>query len=65
MDHVTRFQLAQLGLSRGLIADAAEDKRTAFKAALAEIAAMPPQPQQMRSTKLLKAELERELAAVK
>lgn len=65
MDHVTRFQLAQLGLSRGLIAEAAEDKRTAFKAALAEIAAMPPQPQQMRSTKLLKAELERELAAVK
>jgi hypothetical protein len=32
---------------------------------LAQIAAMPPQPQQMRSTKALKAELESELAAVK
>jgi hypothetical protein len=65
MDHVTRYQFAQLALARGLIASEAAEKRAAFDAGLAQIAAMPPQPQQMRSTKALKAELERELAAVK
>ena len=65
MDHVTRYQFAQLALARGLIASEAAEKRAAFDAGLAQIAAMPPQPQQMRSTKALKAELESELAAVK
>jgi hypothetical protein len=65
MDHVTRFQFATLALARGLIATEAAEKRAAFSAGLAQIAAMPPEPQQMRSTKVLKTELERELAGVK
>lgn len=64
-DRVTRFQFAKLALARGLIASEAAEKWAAFVAGLAQIAARPPQPQQMRSTKVFKAELERELTAVK
>ncbi len=64
-DHETRFQSATLALVWGLLSDAAAEKRTAFSAGLAEIAAMPAQPRQLRWVRELKATLEQELAQAK
>ena len=61
-DHATRFDSAMLALGQGLLASAAAEKRAAYTAGLAEIAAMPPQPQQLRFVRELKATLEQELA---
>jgi hypothetical protein len=51
-------------LAKGLIADDTASKRSNFSAGLTEIALMPPQPQQLRSVRQLKALLEREMAAL-
>jgi hypothetical protein len=61
-DHATRLQTAMLALGQGLLAENPAEKRAAFTAGLAEIAAMPPQPQQLRSVRELKSMLEQELA---
>ena len=63
-DYPTRQQTAKIALGYGLIATDAGEKRARFRAGLAEIAAMPPQPQQLRTVRELKAALERELARV-
>ena len=64
-DHATQAQSAMLELGRGLMAVDVAEKRAAFAAGLAAIAAMPPEPQQLRLVRELKAVLEEEIAAVK
>lgn len=64
-DHATRFGIARLNLVDGLLGEAATARRAAFAAGLAEIAAMPAQPKELRWVKELKATLEQESAAVK
>jgi hypothetical protein len=63
-DYPTRIQAATIALGYGLSASDAGEKRARFRAGLAEITAMPPQPQQLRSVRDLKATLESELARV-
>ncbi len=63
-DHETRFQTAILLLADGLLTTSAAEKRTAYEAGLAEIAAMPAQPKQLRWVRELKTTLEQELARV-
>lgn len=63
-DYPTRVQTATIALGYGLIAADPAEKRARFRAGLAEIAALPPQPQQLRSVRELKAVLESELARV-
>jgi hypothetical protein len=64
VDYDLRLRWAMIELAKGLLAASVADKRTNFSAALAEITAMPPQPQQLRPVRELKAVLEQELAAV-
>ncbi|PAW65930.1 MAG: hypothetical protein B9S34_09360 [Opitutia bacterium Tous-C1TDCM] len=63
-DYPTRQQTAKIALGSGLLAADPAEKRAQFRAGLAEIAAMPPQPQQLRTVRELKAVLESELARV-
>ncbi|MBL9200967.1 MAG: hypothetical protein JNL39_10700 [Opitutaceae bacterium] len=62
VDYDVRLRWAMVELAKGLLAGSVADKRANFSAALAEIAAMPPQPQQLRPVRELKAVLEAELA---
>ncbi len=62
VDYDVRLRWAMIELAKGLVAGGAAEKRANFSAGLAEIAAMPPQPQQLRSVRELKAVLEAELA---
>jgi hypothetical protein len=64
VDYDVRLSWARIELAKGLLAGSAADKRAHLSAALAEIAAMPPQPQQLRPVRELKAVLEQELAQV-
>ncbi len=61
-DHDYQYQSALVALAGGLLSNAPAAKRAAFTAGLAEIAAMPPQPQQLRSVKDLREVLQAELA---
>ena len=63
-DHASRAQSATIALARGLLAETAAEKRAAFNEGLAEIAAMPAEPQQLRSVRELRATLQSELARV-
>jgi tetratricopeptide (TPR) repeat protein len=65
VDYDLRLRWAMIELAKGLLAGSAAEKRTNFSAGLAEIAAMPAQPQQLRTVRELKTTLEAELAAVK
>lgn len=65
VDYDLRLRWAMIELAKGLLAGSAADKRANFSAGLSEIAAMPPQPQQLRAVRELKATLEAELAEVK
>ncbi len=64
VDYDVRLRWATVELAKGLLAGSAAEKRAHFSAGLAEIAAMPPQPQQLRPVRELKAVLEQELASV-
>jgi hypothetical protein len=61
-DHGIRHQSALIALGRGLLASGPAEKRAAFTAGLAEIGAMPPEPQQLRYIRELRATFEEELA---
>lgn len=63
-DHASRAQTATIALARGLLAGTAAEKRAAFNEGLAEIAAMPAEPQQLRSVRELRATLQSELSRV-
>ncbi len=62
IDFDFRLRWAMLEFAEGLLASEPGERRARFSAALAEIAAMPPQPQQLRSVRELKAVLQEELA---
>lgn len=63
--HGIRYGLALVSLAEGLLAETPAAAAAAFSAGLAEFAAMPSQPQQMRSYRELRATLEAELARVR
>ncbi len=65
IDFDFRLRWAMLEFAEGLLASEPGERRARFSAALAEIAAMPPQPQQLRSVRELKAVLQEELAQVR
>jgi tetratricopeptide (TPR) repeat protein len=65
VDYDVRLRWAMLELARSLLASNPAEKRARISAGLAEIAAMPPQPQQLRSVRNLKTVLEQELAQLR
>ena len=61
VDFDLRRNWAMLKLAQGVLAQSPAEKKAHFAAGLAEIAAMPPQPQQLRFVRETKAALEQEL----